>query len=88
MDDRLLTPHEVADRLNVTVKTVQSWCRRGRLPVVQIGGPRGKQRIPESALKPAVLPDLSATVIDVRPLTERRKRELDAVIDGVGRSSR
>lgn len=88
MDDRLLTPAEVAERLRVSVKTVQDWCRRGRLPVVQIAGPRGLQRIPESALQPAVTLGVTAAVVDVRPLTERRKRELDAVIDGPRRRRR
>ena len=46
MDDILLRPGEAARRLGVTVWTLQSWDRRGRLRTVRTDG--GRRRIPES----------------------------------------
>lgn len=34
----LLTPSQVADALQVDIKTVWSWCRTGDLPATRIGG--------------------------------------------------
>ena len=37
MEERMLTPEEVADRLRVTVPTVYVWLRAGRLAGIKIG---------------------------------------------------
>jgi excisionase family DNA binding protein len=36
--ERLLTPEQVAERLSLSVLTVRSWLRSGRLPGVKPGG--------------------------------------------------
>jgi acetyl-CoA/propionyl-CoA carboxylase, biotin carboxylase, biotin carboxyl carrier protein len=38
MTDEVLTPREVAERLGVTVRTVQRWVTGGRLPATRVGG--------------------------------------------------
>ena len=37
MDAPLLTPEQVARRLNITLNTIYIWLRQGRLPGVRIG---------------------------------------------------
>jgi len=37
MEDRLLTPEEVAERLAIKPKTVRDYLRAGKLPSVKIG---------------------------------------------------
>jgi excisionase family DNA binding protein len=37
MTDKLMTPEEVAERLNVTVNTVREWLRAGELTGVKLG---------------------------------------------------
>ena len=46
-NSQLLTPDEVADRLNLHVKTVRRYIREGQLPSVQIGK---RYRVPSKAL--------------------------------------
>jgi len=36
-DDKLLTPEQIAERLQVTVQTIYSWMRSGYLPSVKMG---------------------------------------------------
>jgi excisionase family DNA binding protein len=48
LDERLLTPREVAARLNVSVRTVYLWIESGRLSVVRLSA--RCTRVPESAL--------------------------------------
>lgn len=43
--DKLLEPHVVARRLNVTTNTVRRWCRDGRCQAVSVCG---RWRVPES----------------------------------------
>ncbi len=38
MADKLLTPAEVAERLQVTRQTVWRWLREGELPAISLGG--------------------------------------------------
>ncbi len=38
VSERLLTPEQVADRMNLSVLTVRAWLRSGRLPGVKPGG--------------------------------------------------
>jgi excisionase family DNA binding protein len=45
----LLKPGEVADRLKVSPRAVQAWCKAGKLP--SIVTPGGHRRIPESAVR-------------------------------------
>lgn len=37
VDEKLLTPEQVADRLQVTVQTIYTWLRSGFLPSIKIG---------------------------------------------------
>lgn len=37
MTDKLMTPEEVAEKLNVTVNTVREWLRSGELTGVKLG---------------------------------------------------
>ena len=37
MNEKLLTPEQVAERLQVTERTVYGWLRRGRLPALKLG---------------------------------------------------
>jgi excisionase family DNA binding protein len=37
MNEKLLTPEQVAERLQVTERTVYSWLRRGKLPALKLG---------------------------------------------------
>ena len=37
MDEKLLTPEQVAKRLQVTERTVYGWLRRGGLPALKLG---------------------------------------------------
>ena len=37
MHEKLLTPEQVAERLQVTELTVYGWLRRGRLPALKLG---------------------------------------------------
>jgi predicted site-specific integrase-resolvase len=53
VNERKLTPAEVAERLNVSVITVRLWCRRGLFPRAEsIDTPRGSYwEIPEGDVK-------------------------------------
>jgi acetyl-CoA synthetase len=48
LDERLLTPSQVADRLQVTERTIYSWLGAGSLKGIKIGR---IWRIPENALQ-------------------------------------
>ena len=37
MDENLLTPEQVAKRLQVTERTIYGWLRRGTLPALKLG---------------------------------------------------
>ena len=37
MNEKLLTPEQVAERLQVTERTVYGWLRRGTLPALKLG---------------------------------------------------
>ena len=37
MNEKLLTPEQVAERLQVTERTVYAWLRRGNLPALKLG---------------------------------------------------
>ncbi|TMB70116.1 MAG: helix-turn-helix domain-containing protein [Chloroflexi bacterium] len=37
MNEKLLTPEQVAERLQVTERTVYDWLRRGKLPALKLG---------------------------------------------------
>ena len=37
MNEKLLTPEQVAKRLQVTERTVYAWLRRGNLPALKLG---------------------------------------------------
>jgi excisionase family DNA binding protein len=37
MDEKLLTPEQVAERLQVTERTVYGWLRRGKMPALKLG---------------------------------------------------
>ena len=37
INEKLLTPEQVAERLQVTELTVYGWLRRGRLPALKLG---------------------------------------------------
>jgi len=37
MTEKLLTPEQVAERLQVTERTVYGWLRRGTLPALKLG---------------------------------------------------
>ncbi len=37
VDEKLLTPEQVAERLQVTVQTIYTWMRSGYLPSVKMG---------------------------------------------------
>ncbi len=36
-DEKLLTPEQVAERLQITVQTIYTWMRSGYLPSVKMG---------------------------------------------------
>lgn len=46
-----LTVAEVAARLGIDERTVRRWILSGRLPAVQLGGPRAPVRIPSDELR-------------------------------------
>lgn len=48
--DKLLTPEEVANTLNMSVLTVKKWLRAGKLKGVKIGT-RGDWRVKETDLE-------------------------------------
>jgi excisionase family DNA binding protein len=48
---RWLRVPEAARRLDVHEQTLYRWCREGRVPTVQLGGPGAPLRIPERALE-------------------------------------
>jgi len=37
MNEKLLTPEQVAERLQVTERTVYGWLRHGKLPALKLG---------------------------------------------------
>ncbi len=37
MNEKLLTPAQVAERLQITERTVYEWIRGGRLPALKLG---------------------------------------------------
>jgi excisionase family DNA binding protein len=47
----LLTPQQVAERLNVSLATVYNRIQDGRLPAVQLGPKRYALRVPEDELR-------------------------------------
>lgn len=47
-DDKLLTVAEVGDLLNMHSHSVRNLIKKGTLPALQIGGPRGTLRIRQS----------------------------------------
>ena len=47
MTDETLTPRQVAEELDVTVRTVQRWVADGRLPAIRVGG---RMRVSRSSL--------------------------------------
>ncbi len=49
-EERWLTVADVAERLRVSQETVRRWIRDGRLPVLDLGGPKVGYRIKESDL--------------------------------------
>lgn len=49
--ERWLTVDDVATRLQVSQETVRRWIRAGRLPVLDLGGPKAGYRIREDALE-------------------------------------
>lgn len=49
-EEQWLTVADVAERLRVSQETVRRWIRDGRLPVLDLGGPKVGYRIKESAL--------------------------------------
>lgn len=55
MQDRLLTPSEVASLFRVDPKTVTRWANAGRLP--RIRTPGGHSRYRESAIRRMLEPD-------------------------------
>jgi len=42
MNEKLLTPEQVAERLRVTERTVYGWLRRGTLPALKLGRHRDR----------------------------------------------
>lgn len=48
--DKLLTPEQVAEALNLSVRTIKGWLRDGKLKGVKIGT-RGDWRVKESVLE-------------------------------------
>jgi excisionase family DNA binding protein len=48
---RWLTVEDVATQLQVSQETVRRWIRSGRLPVLDLGGPKAGYRIREDALE-------------------------------------
>ena len=62
--DRLLTPHEVADRLQVTVATVREWLRTGQLKGRRING---RWRVDRSALARFEAGDTSTLTCEAVP---------------------
>lgn len=49
MEQRTLTPAQVAERLQVRPRTVSGWCREGQIKHVKLPG--GRYRIPETELQ-------------------------------------
>lgn len=65
----MLTPTEVADRLQVTTATVRNWIRAGHLLAIQTPGRRGVYRIPATALNALI--QNNQTPVEVRGNHER-----------------
>jgi len=49
-DETWLTVAEVAERLKVSQETVRRWIRDGRLPVLDLGGPKAGYRVKAGTL--------------------------------------
>ncbi|HYN63786.1 MAG TPA: biotin carboxylase N-terminal domain-containing protein, partial [Candidatus Limnocylindrales bacterium] len=73
MTDDALTPRQVAEQLDVTVRTVQRWIGEGRLPATRIGG---RLRVSRSSLQ-AVSAGSAPPLI---PLATSPNRRLAAVL--------
>lgn len=50
-EDQWLTVEDVSGRLQVSQETVRRWIRSGKLPVLDLGGPKAGYRIRESVLE-------------------------------------
>jgi excisionase family DNA binding protein len=51
-EEKLLTIHEVAERLKLSYITIWRWTREGRIKTIKLGqGKKSPVRIPESELK-------------------------------------
>lgn len=44
-EERWLTVEDVSERLQVSQETVRRWIRSGKLPVLDLGGPKAGYRI-------------------------------------------
>lgn len=56
MSEKYYTPQEVAEKLQVAVKTVYRWINEGDLNAVRLGRGNAKLRIPQEALDRFVQP--------------------------------
>ncbi len=64
MEDKLLKPEEVAEKLGLSRKTIIDWCKKGKIEGVRVGGENGQWRIPETAI--------SRIIKGTEPLTVRK----------------
>jgi predicted DNA-binding transcriptional regulator AlpA len=67
--ERLLRRREVAERLAVTLRTVDRWCKLGHLPRMQLPGHSRSSGVPETAVA-SMIANHSRTGVDAVDPTE------------------
>lgn len=72
--ERFYTTREVAELLRVREETVRTYARRGTLHSVQLGGPGGPLRFPESSLRVVIETGRAPDGTPLRPVIAKPRR--------------
>ena len=83
MADGDLTPREVAERLGVTVRTVQRWVASGTLAGTRVGG---RVRVSRSSLEALTVPSETTQARPIRALLVANRGEIAARVARTARS--
>ena len=79
-----LTPREVAERLGVTVRTVQRWVASGSLPATRVGG---RVRVSRSSLAAMSSPETGRGLRPIRALLIANRGEIASRVARTARST-